>query len=69
MWEDNRRTRDIWWITQDFYDIKLKEWKERQKDLLDQTKERLETDEELYITANHIFNPANWALEIFEGNV
>lgn len=55
-------------ITQDMYDKKLKEYKERQSEMLDQMQKHSDADEEFYITANTVLNLAKRALEIFESS-
>lgn len=56
------------WITADMYNKKLKQYKEKQDDILESMKEHSEADQELYITANTVLNLAKRALEIFESS-
>jgi len=62
------RTLDWGRITQDIYDKKLKEYKEKQYDLGIQLEEHTKADEDYHITASTIFNLANRALTIFESS-
>ncbi len=55
-------------ITQDMYDTKLREYKERQNELFNEMKSHSGADEEFYITANTVFNLGKRALEIFESS-
>ncbi len=50
------------------YDKKLKQYKEKQDDILESMKEHSEADQEFYITANTMLNLAKRALEIFESS-
>jgi len=50
------------------YDKKLKEYKEKQEDLLLQMKEHSKADENFYITATTVLDLASRALEIFESS-
>lgn len=52
-------------ITDEMYDSFLKEYKEKQAELLDQMKDHSEADEQFYITANITLNIAKRAKEIF----
>lgn len=55
-------------ITQEMYDKKLKEYKERQNAILTEMRIHSDADEEFYITADRIFSLAKRALEIFENS-
>ena len=55
-------------VTKDLYQKKLKEYKERQNDILIQMEEHNKADENFYITASKILDLANHALEIFESS-
>lgn len=55
-------------ITQENYDKKLKEYKEKQTDILNQMKDHSEGDHQFYLTANAIFNLATRAIEIFDSS-
>lgn len=55
-------------ITQENYDKKLKEYKEKQTDILNQMKDHSEGDHQFYLTANAVFNLATRAIEIFESS-
>lgn len=48
------------------YDKKLKEYKEKQEDLLSQMKEHSKADENFYITAATVLDLSSRALEIFK---
>jgi len=50
------------------YDKKLKEYKEKQEDLLLQMKEHSKADENFYITATTVLDLASRALEIFKSS-
>ena len=50
------------------YDKKLKEYKEKQQDLLIQTEEHSKADENFYLTAFKVLDLASRALEIFESS-
>ena len=55
-------------ISKDLYQKKLKEYKERQTDILIQMEEHNKADENFYITASKVLDLANNALEIFESS-
>lgn len=55
-------------ITQDEYDDKLKSYKERQAELLEEIGKHDEADEEFYLTANLVANLATNAEEIFKSS-
>jgi len=55
-------------ISEELYEKKLKEYKEKQRDILIQIEDHTKADEDFYITAPKIFNLANKALEIFESS-
>ena len=55
-------------ISEDLYQKKLKEYKEKQRDILIQIEDHTKADENFYITAPKILNLANRALEIFESS-
>ena len=55
-------------ITDEMYDKKLKEYKERQGAILVDMRMHSEADEEFYLTANTVFNVAKRALEIFKSS-
>ncbi len=55
-------------ITQDIYDKKLKEYKEKQGDINIQLEEYTQADENFLIAASMVFSLANRALEIFESS-
>jgi len=55
-------------ITNDMYDRKLKEYKEKQQDLFIQMEEHSRADEDFYLTASKVLSLANRALEIFESS-
>ena len=48
------------------YDTKLKEYKEKQADFLEQMKEHSQADADFHITANTVLSLAQRACEIFE---
>ena len=50
------------------YDKKLKEYKEKQQDLLVQMEEHSKADEAFYLTASKVLNLASRASEIFESS-
>lgn len=50
------------------YDTKLKEYKEKQSDLLLQMEEHNVADEKFYITANAVLDLAKRAYQIFESS-
>lgn len=58
----------FWWITDEMYDKKLKEFKERQSAILTDMSIHSEADEEFYLIANTILNIAKRALEIFKSS-
>jgi len=64
MYEDKLDGR----ITDEMYDSFLKEYKEKQAEILDQMKDHSEADEQFYITANITLNIAKRAKEIFESS-
>lgn len=64
MYEDKLDGR----ITQDEYDEKLKSYKARQADLLEEIGKHDKADEEFYLTANMVANLASNAKEIFESS-
>ena len=49
-------------------DKKLKEYKEKQQDLLVQMEEHSKADEAFYLTVSKVLNLASRALEIFESS-
>ena len=51
-----------------YVDTKLREYKEKQKDILDQMKEHTEANEKFYFTANAVFNLSKRAVEVFESS-
>ena len=55
-------------ISEELYQKKLKEYKEKQRDILIQIEEHTNADENFYLTAPKILNLANRALEIFESS-
>ena len=55
-------------ITRDEYDVKLKEYKEKQYDIGIRLEEYTRADENFYLVASMIFSLANRALEIFESS-
>ena len=55
-------------ITNDFYDKKLKEYKERQNDILNEMKKHDIADESFYINLNKVLSLAQRAYEIFESS-
>lgn len=55
-------------ITNEIYDKKLKEWKERQAVILSDMKIHSDADQEFYLTANTILNLAQRAQYIFESS-
>jgi DNA invertase Pin-like site-specific DNA recombinase len=55
-------------IPEDLYQKKLKEYKEKQRDILIQIEEHNKADENFYITASKVLDLANRALEIFESS-
>lgn len=55
-------------ITQDIYDKKLKEYKEKQTDLLLQMEEHSNADQDFYLNASRVLDLANRALEVFESS-
>lgn len=55
-------------ISEELYLKKVKEYKEKQKDILIQIEDHTKADENFYITAPKILNLANRALEIFESS-
>lgn len=55
-------------ITDEMYDKKLKEYKERQSAILTEMHIHSDADEEFYLTANTVLNIAKRALEIFKGS-
>lgn len=55
-------------ITDEMYDKKLREYKERQGEILANMRIHSEADEEFYITANTVLNVAKRALEIFKSS-
>ncbi len=55
-------------ITEELYQKKLKEYKEKQRDILIQMEEHNKADENFYITASKVVDLANRALEIFESS-
>jgi len=55
-------------ISEELYEKKLKEYKEKQRDILIQIEDHTKADEDFYITAPKILNLANKALEIFESS-
>lgn len=61
MYEDKLDGR----ITDEMYDSLLKDYKEKQADILDQLQNHSAADEQFYITANMTLNLAKRAKEIF----
>lgn len=55
-------------ITDEMYDKKLREYKERQSDILVDLRIHSDADEEFYLTANTVLNVAQRALEIFKSS-
>ncbi len=55
-------------ITQEMYDKKLKEYKEKQEDLLLQMEEHSKADESFCITAATVLDLSSRALEIFKSS-
>ena len=55
-------------ITNDMYDKKLEEYKEKQQDLFIQMEEHSKADENFYLTASKVLDLASRALEIFESS-
>ena len=55
-------------ISEELYKKKLKEYKEKQRDILIQMEEHNKADENFYITTSKILDLANRALEIFESS-
>lgn len=55
-------------ITEEMYDTKLREYKEREGELLVDMRIHSEADEEFYLTANAVLNVAKRALEIFKSS-
>lgn len=55
-------------ITEEMYDKKLREYKERQGQILVDMRIHSEADEEFYLTANTVLNVAKRALEIFKSS-
>jgi len=64
MYEDRLDGR----ITQDMYDNLLREYKEKQSELLGQMQEHSSADEQFYLTANMTLNIAQRAKDIFMGS-
>lgn len=55
-------------ITTDLYDKKLKEYKEKQQDIMDEMQKHNKADESYYITVNKVLSLAQRAYEIFESS-
>ncbi|MFH1712905.1 MAG: recombinase family protein [Candidatus Jacksonbacteria bacterium] len=55
-------------ITTDIYDKKLKEYKERQQEIISQMSQYDQADKNYYITVNTVLNLAQRAYEIFSGS-
>ena len=55
-------------ITEEMYDKKLREYKERQGQILVDMRIHSDADEEFYLTANMVLNVAKRALEIFKSS-
>ena len=55
----------VWGITDEMYDSFLREYKEKQAEILDQMKDHSDADEQFYITANMTMGIAKRAKEIF----
>jgi len=55
-------------ITEEDYDKKLKEYKEKQADVIEQMQEHSDADKNFYLTANAVFNLGKRAVEIFESS-
>jgi hypothetical protein len=55
-------------ITDDFYNKKLKEYKERQGKILEELSKHDTADKDYHITANTVLNLAKRALEIFKSS-
>ena len=64
MYEDRLDGR----ITMDMYDKKLKEYNEKQQELLFDMRKYQQANESYYLTANKVLNLANRAYEIFESS-
>jgi len=58
----------VLWITEEMYDKKLREYKERQGQILVDMRIHSEADEKFYLTANTVLNVAKRALEIFKSS-
>jgi hypothetical protein len=59
---------NLWRITKDEYDKKVKEIKERQYDINLQIEDHTRADESYYLTASTILNLAKGAFDIFESS-
>lgn len=57
-----------WRITDEMYDRKLKEYKERQSAILTEMHIHSDADEEFYLTANMVLKLAQRALQIFKSS-
>jgi site-specific DNA recombinase len=55
-------------ITKDFFDQKLKEYKEKQAELIEKMSRHDKADENYYITVNTVLNLAQRASEVFESS-
>jgi len=55
-------------ITPEMYDTKLKEYKAKQTDLLQQMSDHSSADQEFYLTASKLLDVCNRAVEIFESS-
>lgn len=55
-------------ITTDLYNKKLKEYKERQQEILEEIQKYNKADESFYITVNKVLSLAQRAYEIFESS-
>lgn len=55
-------------ISEELYLKKVKEYKEKQRDILIQIEDHTNADENFYLTAPKVLNLANRALEIFESS-
>ena len=64
MYDDNLDGR----ITNDMYDKKLKEYKERQGTLITEMRMHSDADEEFYLTANTVLKAAKRALDIIKSS-
>ena len=56
------------WITPEMYDKKLREYKAKQADLLEQMKEHSKADETYHLTAARLLDICKRAVEIFKSS-